>query len=260
MSGRVRDSLRRFDGLAAGYDRHRPNYPSEAIDYFIKTCALQPSMQIVDVGCGTGISTRILAARGFNVIGIEPNTDMRRQARSIGTPSGPTASFQAGRADATGLPDACAAAVVAAQSFHWFANDSSLTEFRRLLIPGGWLALLWNEQDRSDPFTEAYYQALVRYSPEPDLAARTYHDSANVFLKSRLFQSLSNAVFAHQQSLDLNQLIGRAFSTSYVSREGVRRQKLEAELRAMFAKYQRGGELIMRYETAVYLGRKTFDS
>jgi ubiquinone/menaquinone biosynthesis C-methylase UbiE len=256
VSSPSRDVTNRFDGLAAGYDRHRPTYPTEAIDCLIETCGLKPGMTVVDVGCGTGISTRTLAARGFKVTGVEPNDDMRRQAESIGSPTGPAATYRAGRAEATGLPDEFALLVLAAQSFHWFANDSSLREFHRILKPDGWLTLLWNEQDRSDPFTEAYFQALVRNSPEPHFAARTYHDSADVLLHSTLFESRPRVIFAHSQDLDEEQLIGRAFSASFAPKESVARQRLEADLRQAFAQYQRDGRVVMRYETALFLARR----
>ncbi len=251
-----RDVTNRFDGLAAGYDRHRPTYPAEVIDCLIQTCGLKPGMEVVDIGCGTGISTRILAARGLKVIGVEPNDDMRRQAESIGSPTGPVATYRAGRAEATGLPDEFTPFVLVAQAFHWFSSESSLREFHRILKPDGWLALLWNEQDRADPFTEAYFQALVRHSPEPHFAARTYHDSADVLLNSTLFESRPRAIFSHSQDLDEEQLIGRAFSASFAPKEPIARQRLEADLRHAFAQYQRDGHVVMRYETALFLARK----
>ncbi len=256
MTSPSRDVLTRFDGLAAGYDRHRPTYPAEAIDCLIQTCSLEPGTEVVDIGCGTGISSRILAARGLKVIGIEPNDDMRRQAESIGCPTGPAVTYRAGRAEATGLPDEFTRFVLVAQAFHWFANESSLHEFHRILKPGSWLALLWNEQDRSDPFTEAYFQALVRHSPEPHFAARTYHDSANVLMHSILFAARPQITFKHSQNLDEEQLLGRAFSASFAPKEPLARQRLEADLRRDFAMYQRDGIVVMRYETALFVARK----
>jgi ubiquinone/menaquinone biosynthesis C-methylase UbiE len=256
VASSARDVLTRFDGLAACYDRHRPDYPAAALDYLMQVCDLKPGMQVVDIGCGTGISTRLLAARGLQVIGVEPNADMRRQAEAIGCPTGPTATFRDGRAEATGLPDNFASLVLAAQAFHWFANDSSLREFHRVLNPNGWLALLWNEQDHSDPFTEAYFQALVRNSPEPHIASRSYFESANVLLNSTLFESRPRVLFAHDQKLDVDQLIGRAFSASFAPKDATARQQLEAELRDAFAKFQRDGFVVMQYETALFLGRK----
>src|SRR5690606_4672034 len=105
---------------------------------------------LVDVGCGTGISTRLFAARGVRVLGIEPNADMRRQAAQTPPPGGGSPpEYRAGTAEATGLPAGCARAILAAQAFHWFDPDGALREFRRILEPGGWVALMANERDES---------------------------------------------------------------------------------------------------------------
>src|SRR6266536_3800127 len=70
----------RFSGLAGDYAAHRPVYPEEAIDFVIARAGLGPSSLVVDVGAGTGISSRLFARRGLHVVGIEPNDEMRVQA------------------------------------------------------------------------------------------------------------------------------------------------------------------------------------
>src|SRR5262245_48834082 len=110
------DTVGRFDGLANVYDRYRPNYPAPAIAHIWHRCQLQPGMLLVDVGCGTGISSRPFAAGGIRVIGIEPNVDMRRLAEAV--PIAPDArpiEFRDGLAAATRLNTACADVVLAAQ-------------------------------------------------------------------------------------------------------------------------------------------------
>ena len=150
-----KDPLGRFTGLAAIYNRCRPDYPSAALDYVLEHCGLGPGAQLVDVGCGTGISSRQFAERGLRVLGIEPNADMRRQAEA--EPEQPTSiEYREGRAEATGLPAASADAVLAAQAFHWFDADAALPEFRRVLKPCGWVVIVGNERDESDPVTAAY--------------------------------------------------------------------------------------------------------
>ena len=79
----------------------------------------------MDVGCGTGISSRLFAARGVPVIGVDPNDEMRGRAEAAASgDSHPRLAiapvYRAGRAEATGLADGTAAAVLCAQSFHWF--------------------------------------------------------------------------------------------------------------------------------------------
>src|SRR5437868_1659935 len=134
----------RFTKLAAAYAQNRPTYPVEAIDAIVEKCSLKVGQVVVDVGCGTGISSRLFAEIGMNVIGIEPNEQMRKTAESE-----PHAniSYRDGTGEATGLPDTSADLVLAAQAFHWFESEKALAEFSRVLKPAGHAVLMWNERD-----------------------------------------------------------------------------------------------------------------
>src|SRR5262249_25147361 len=147
----------RFNGLSGIYARHRPNYPPVAVEFVLQRCGLGPGSVLVDVGSGTGISARQFARLGISVIGIEPNDEMRREAEREPLPGNvPVPVYRPGRAEATGLPDVSADAVLAAQAFHWFDPEPTLREFHRILKPSGWVALLWNERDETDAFAAAY--------------------------------------------------------------------------------------------------------
>src|SRR5262245_18052701 len=114
----------RFTGLAALYAQCRPGYPAAALDFISARCELDRDALLIDVGCGTGISTRLFAKRGVPVIGIEPNADMRARAEAEPMPPGlPAPRYREGRAEATNLPDSIANAVLAAQAFHWFEPE-----------------------------------------------------------------------------------------------------------------------------------------
>src|SRR5580692_3896851 len=110
------DPTGRFTGLAQTYAQFRPNYPAVAIDFIMARCALAKASLLVDVGCGTGIASRLFAARGMTVIGIEPNTDMRcTAAATVDTSSAELkVTYRAGRAESTGLEDEVADAVLSA--------------------------------------------------------------------------------------------------------------------------------------------------
>src|SRR5262249_18125729 len=95
----------RFTGLADVYARCRPTYPAAAIDLIVARGGLGPGSLLVDVGCGTGISSRLFAERGVPVVGIEPNEEMRGRAAAQPLPPGaPAPSYCEGRAEAIGLP------------------------------------------------------------------------------------------------------------------------------------------------------------
>src|SRR5262249_52375699 len=96
----VIDSRDRFDAAADAYHRCRPSYPAALFDWLLATTGLGPGAAVADVGCGTGISTRLLAGRGLDVVGIDPSEPMLDRAREAGC-----ARYQRGEAAATGLPD-----------------------------------------------------------------------------------------------------------------------------------------------------------
>jgi SAM-dependent methyltransferase len=128
---------------------------------------LQAGRTVVDLGAGTGKFTRLLALTGAEVIAVEPVTQMRERLAELL----PGVATTAGTAEDTGLPDACADAVVAAQSWHWFAAPDALAEVERLLRPDGALALVWNTYDTSVPwvreFQDIYFRCAPRDLPSP---------------------------------------------------------------------------------------------
>jgi SAM-dependent methyltransferase len=245
----------RFTGLADTYARHRPSYPAEAIDLIVQRCQLNGATLLIDVGCGTGISSRLFAARGIPVLGIEPNDEMRARSEAETQPGTVSPRYQKGCAEATGLPDGSAAAVLAAQAFHWFDGSATLREFHRILRPGGWVALMWNERDERDACT-ADYGRVMRSGPNAAAVEGTRGRSGDTLLGSSLFENAERINLHNRQELDEEGLLGRAFSASYAPRELAAVATFTAGLRAVFATHQRQGKVVLHYETSIYLGRR----
>lgn len=123
----------RFSGFADLYDSVRPT-PPDAIGALLCRYANEPSPRVIDLGSGTGLSSRWAATWAGSVIGVEPNDDMRSvaMARPVGS-----VTYQSGFSFATGLPDASADVVIAVQAMHWMEPVSTLAEIARILRPGG---------------------------------------------------------------------------------------------------------------------------
>lgn len=136
MSDHLSANVARFSGFAALYDTMRPPPPQAIVDLLCQLARTPRPALVVDLGSGTGLSTRIWASRAEHVVGVEPSADMRGQAEAHGAATA-NVRFQAGFAHATGLPDACADIVTISQALHWMAPAPTFAEVARILRPGG---------------------------------------------------------------------------------------------------------------------------
>ncbi|MDY7104391.1 MAG: methyltransferase domain-containing protein [Actinomycetota bacterium] len=128
----------RFSGFADLYDTCRPAPPDDLARLLVGYAGGRVG-HAVDLGCGTGLSTRWLAGLAGRVTGVEPSADMRAVAAAAG---GGAISYQEGWSHASGLDDACADLVVAVQALHWMEPTSTLAEVARILRPGGIFAAI----------------------------------------------------------------------------------------------------------------------
>ncbi|MBI3412043.1 MAG: class I SAM-dependent methyltransferase [Planctomycetes bacterium] len=244
----------RFTGLADVYAQSRPDYPSEAIDFLIQRCGLRPGDVIVDVGSGTGIFSRLLAQHGLRVIGIEPNAEMRAKADAVAFTEGPRPHYRDGTGEATSLATGIAAAVACAQAFHWLKADLALPEFHRILRPGGFTALVWNERDERDSFTAAYGD-VVRGFPDARSLEAARQRAGQAILRHPQFKDGAVNRFDHAQEMNEVGMIGRAFSASYAPQDAIKRERAAADLHAVFLRFADAGRVTMRYTTSVYTAR-----
>jgi SAM-dependent methyltransferase len=240
------DPTGRFSDRARDYARARPDYPREAVAAILDGLGPATALVAADVGAGTGIASRLLAEEGVSVLAIEPNAAMRAAFAAH-----PRVVVREATAEATGLPDVHVDLVVCAQAFHWFEPVAALREFRRILRPGGRLALMWNERDDRDAFTTGY-TSLVRgaVGGDPTEARR---EGLAEHLAAAGFGDLCELAFAHRQGLTADALVARADSASYVPREGPGRDALVAGLRDLHARFADGdGRAWLVYETHVH--------
>ena len=249
------DPTTRFTERVADYAAHRPSYPPEVIDVLSSEGVLRPSDVVADVGSGTGILSALLLAHGNTVHAVEPNAAMAAEATArLG--GNPRFHAVAGRAEATGLPDAFCDVVTAAQAFHWFDVEPTRREFRRILRPGGAVVLVWNVR-RTDttPFLSAHEELVLRFAPEYRKISGGWAEEQVI---GRFFSPSPFEVrtFAYRQSLGFEGLRGRLFSSSYAPPAGhPQHEPMLAELRRLFDRHQQGGQVEFEYDTKVYWGR-----
>lgn len=122
-------------GFAEGYDRHRPRPPEVLLDTLCRYARIERPALVVDLGCGTGLSTRAWSGRAERVVGVEPNPAMLAAAADA-----PGVEFRQAFAQDTGLEDGSADIVSCSQALHWMDPAPTFAEAARILRPGGVLA------------------------------------------------------------------------------------------------------------------------
>lgn len=249
------DSKERFSNRVADYIRYRPGYPLGVLELLRDECGLMPESAIADVGSGTGILTRLFLENGNFVYGVEPNAAMREAGQEL-LSAYPKFRSVAAAAEATTLADASVDFVMAAQAYHWFTPPVARAEFARILRPGGWVGVIWNERKKDlGLFAEAYEQLLRTYGTDYATVSETYPESRRM---SKLFggNGFRHRIFANEQRMDFDALCGRLLSSSYAPAAGhPKHEPMLAELRRIFDQHAQNGRVRFRYDTHVYCGR-----
>lgn len=243
------DPTRRFSVRVDAYARYRPSYTAEVTALAERECGLRAGQVVADIGCGTGLLARLFLERGCEVFGVEPNPEMREAGRKALAGQARFHSID-GRAEATTLATASVDFVTAGQAAHWFDADRAHAEFARILKPGGWLLLAWNERKRTPGFMSEYEALIARHAPE-----QSRIDAKRI---GRLFggRTWRMARFDNHQTLDAEGLRGRVASSSYTPLPGTAEfDALMAKVDHLFARHQQEGWVNLVYDTEVYYGR-----
>ncbi|MGH6609739.1 MAG: class I SAM-dependent methyltransferase [Burkholderiaceae bacterium] len=242
----------RFDNRADAYTRGRPTYPREIVEQLQRVGALKSGSNVADIGVGTGLSSEPFLRAGYAVIGVEPNGKMRAAGDQFLAQFANYRSV-AGTAEKTTLPADAADLVIAGQAFHWFDVPRAAREVRRILRPGGWAALIWNDRQSTGSAFLAGYEALLR-THGIDYAKVT-HRHINEAAIARFFAPAKAAVttFDNPRSLTREDLLALAASASYMpAPDDPRHAAMELALNKLFDAHAHGGTVQMEYRTRMH--------
>lgn len=248
------DTVERFSNRVANYVKYRPGYPREILQVFRDEMNLTKDSVVADIGSGTGISARVFLENGNRVFGVEPNAAMRAAAEEF-LKDFPRFESVDGTAENTNLADDSVDLVVAAQAFHWFDQEKTPQEFRRIAREGGFVALIWNERQLdTNAFLREYEEILKNYGTDYE---KVRHDNLEKEVFEKAFGAeFSLKTFQNIQSLDFDGMRGRILSSSYMPAEtDARFPPLENDLRHVFEKYAESGRIQILYNTNIFYTR-----
>jgi SAM-dependent methyltransferase len=240
-----------FGEVAEQYDRIRPQYPVELIDTLL---AHQPRT-VLDVGCGTGIASRLFIARGCDVVGLEPDPRMAEVARRSGVhvEAGTIEEWEAGsrRFDL----------LTAGQSWHWVEPRRGAARAAEVVRPGGRIGLFWNQAQPDPSVRPALDAAYARHAPELSRQsvllgqrdAVVYKSCALTLRMTGAFEEVSIVVFGHDVDYSGEEWIELAATHS--DHRALAPEQLAGLLAEMHGEIQRvGGRVPVHYEATLVTG------
>jgi len=248
------DALTRFSDRVEDYVRYRPAYPPAVIQLLRDRCELGPDSLIADIGSGPGNLARLFLENGNEVFAVEPNAEMRGAGQQLLGHYGRHHSTE-GRAEKTRLASNSVDFITAAQAFHWFDWPKAKAESQRILNPGGWVVLLWNDRRYdSTPFQREYEQLLLQFGT--DYAQVKRQGRASVDAIAEFFShKFEKVTLDNSQLFDLEGLRGRLVSASYAPRAGhPNHTPMLLELAEIFSRYAKGGLVAFEYDINLYFG------
>lgn len=246
----------KFTGKANVYDKYRPGYPQDVYGFIAQQANLKADSIIADVGAGTGKFAVPFLTKGYQVICVEPNTDMKSiMDEKLGEYK--NYAGVAATAENTTLANRSVDCITVAQAFHWFDRTAFKLECQRILKENGKVFLIWNKRDEEANVTQELYQLNKRLCSnfKGFTGGISKVDTAQFedFYKKG---SCNVKLFENNVCYDtLSAFIGRSLSSSYAPKEddGIYGEYVE-KLTEIYKKYSSAEGLNVRHSTMVYWG------
>lgn len=249
------DPRRVFGSRVDSYIKFRPGYPGEVVDTLVQACGLNPEYRVADIGSGTGLLARLFLDLGCTVVGVEPNQEMRQAGEQILAVYSDFTSMS-GSAEDTGLANGSIDLISAGMAFHWFNVPRAKDEFRRILTPNGWVALVWNRMlTGPSSFMQEYSHLILETSPGWTETLRRDLPGSGLDLPGFFNNGYHRATFPNHQRLDWKGLYGRTISIAHVPQpDDPVHTLMFTRLGNIFERHQEHGWVEIQYETELYFG------
>ena len=223
-----------FERGADDYVAARPSYPSAVFDLLADELGLGPETEVLDLAAGTGKLTEDLVARGARVVAVEPVAAMRERLVALL----PDIDARDGTAEALPLDDASVDLVTVGQAFHWFDAPTALAEIRRVLRPGGGLAMIWNVRDETVDWVRELGEIKDEVDGGPPYRHHRDADWEGLVDADGGYDAYTEDWFPNWQDASVEIVVGRTASTSWISAlPDDRREAVLDDVRALLARH-----------------------
>lgn len=241
-----------FGALSQEYRAARRGYPKAVYDYLCALCTTT-TPRVLDIGCGTGISTRELKACGFDVVGVDKDQTMVRAAQGYAD----AIQYIVAPAHQLPFPEKSFDIVTAFTAFHWFNDEESLQEMKRVLKPGGvfFAALKGNRQDEETrAFHEGYMRILKKYAGENFDSTKRHFDT---YPLRKLFSNVEEKSFLNDERYSVAEalLLVQSLSLWHLVTD-TDKPKLLGELNGYYEKNLIDGYVVRAREIFTLAGKK----
>ncbi|WP_026566544.1 class I SAM-dependent methyltransferase [Bacillus sp. UNC41MFS5] len=248
-------STDKFTGKAEVYAKYRPSYPHEYIEYLISKAVLNEDSIIADIGSGTGILSGQLLERGYTVIGVEPNDDMRTVAEQTLKTDSRFITIKATAENIT-LNDNSIDLVTVAQAFHWFDMEPFRLECQRILKHDAKVALVWNSRDGLSDINKESAEVCQKYCPNFKGFSGGMEETPIAFQQFFKDGKYDLKYFRNDLQFNLNGFLGRYLSASYsLKKTDEEYYPFITTLSNLFEKYSNNGQIVIPNITRSYLGK-----